>query len=134
MELSLFGDALLLANIREDNEETVGREAEIFDQFFDVREVDEAGRAVDWATIGDPYSWYWGQMSPVTVKIDPPGDNGRRMRTVSVNVQNALINGARPKNSYFSDRDQRARSGGTDQIFISVAQFANGTAPWPIFS
>ncbi len=66
--LTIFGDAALLARINDDADESVGREAEVFLQFFDVRQTDEVGNWVDWQPLDEMISLFWGRMGPFVIK------------------------------------------------------------------
>jgi hypothetical protein len=130
---SLFGDETILARIEDDAEESVGRELTVYLQFFDIRKTDEAGNWVEWAPLDEPLTMFVGRMGPLKVKREPPGDGSSASRIVSVSAQNILVNRARPSFSFFSDRDQKARGDGTDNIFLRVSQYSEGTVRWPIF-
>ena len=90
---------------------------------------------VDWTPLSDPVSLFWGRMGPLTVEMTPPDSNGQRSRVVSVPAQSAFVNRARPPLAFFSDRDQKARDpSGTDNIFLNIAKYSEGTVRWPQFS
>ncbi len=131
--ITLFGDEGLLANIEADADESVGREVNIYLQFFDVRQTDEAGNWVDWQPLDDMISMFWGRMGPLSVKRQAASADGRGSRVISVTVQNALVNRQRPPFSFFSDHDQKARGATDDDIFIRISEFSEGTVRWPIF-
>ena len=133
IELSLFGDAGLLDNIESDADESVGREADIFLQFFDIRQTDDAGAWVDWKALDSKISLSWGIMGPMTVKRQVASDGKPGVRVASVLVQNALVNRQRPVFSFFSKEDQQARTGTTDDMFNMMQELVEGTVKWPIF-
>lgn len=133
MKFSLFGDEEMLGHIEEDAEEASGREVNVWLQFFDVRQMDEAGNWVDWQPLSDPLSLFWGRMGPLGVQRTPPGDDGRATRVISVSAQNAFLNRSRPAFAWFTDRDQKSRSPG-DNMFILVSQLTEGTVRWPKFT
>jgi len=133
INLSLFGEHEFLENIEADADESIGREVNFYLQFFDVRRFNEAGVWVDWQPLDDMISWAWGRMGPLSVSRQPPSERGRALRTISVVVQNALVNRRRPPFGYFSDRDQKARGSADDEIFSRMAEFSEGTVRWPQF-
>ena len=101
-------------------------------QFFDVRRVDQSGSWVDWQPIDELITVFFGKMGPLSVSRQASAD-GRGSRTVSVTVQNSLVNRRRPAFGYYTDQDQKARHSETDSIFIKMAEFSEGTTPWPVF-
>ena len=131
--LSLFGDTGLLDNVEADTEESTGRACNIYLQFFDIRRVDTDGNWVDWQPLDDMISMFWGGMGPMSVKRQAASEQGRGSRAVSITVQNALVNRQRPPFGFFSDRDQKARGRATDDIFIRIPEFSEGTVRWPQF-
>ncbi len=133
IEFSLFGDAGLLDNIEADADESVGRECNVYLQFFDLRKTDEAGNWVDWQPLDNMISMFWGRMGPLSVKRQAASETARGSRVVSVTVQNAMVNRQRPAFGFFSDEDQKARGRAGDDIFIRVPEFSNATAAWPVF-
>lgn len=131
---SLFGSEAILANLDADAEESDGREVNVLLQFFDLRQEDQNGAWVDWALLSDPINVFWGKMGPLTAQMSPPDESGRRQRIVSTRAQNAFFNLGRPRYAFFSDRDQKARDPThTDNIFVKVSQYAEGTIRWPRF-
>lgn len=133
MTFSLFGDTQLLGHLSEDAEESDGREVNVWLQFFDLRQRNEAGEWVEWETLSDPLAMFWGRMGPLRVTMSEPNGEGRRGRIVSVSAQSAFINRARPPFQFFSDRDQKARTDGEDNIFVRVPDYVEGTVRWPQF-
>ena len=133
IEMSLFGGDTLLANIEADADESVGREVNVYLQFFDIRRTDADGNWVDWNPLDDMISMFWGRMGPMSVKRQAASEQGRGSRVVSITVQNALVNRQRPPFGFFSDRDQKARGRTTDDIFIRIPEFSEGTVRWPQF-
>ncbi len=131
--MRLTGEAGLLAQIDADADESVGRECNIYLQFFDVRRFDEAGNWVDWQPIDELVTLFFGNMGPLSVSRQPPSADGRTSRVVSVTIQNSLVNRRRPAFGFFTDQDQKARHSSTDQIFIKMAEFSEGTTRWPVF-
>lgn len=131
--LSLFGDAELLAKIEDDADESVGREAEVFLQFFDVRQINEAGEWVDWQPLDEMISLFWGRMGPFTVQRQAASGDRQGSRSISVTVQSALVNRQRPAFSFFSNADQKGRGHATDNIFSRMSEFSEGTVRWPQF-
>ncbi len=131
--LSLFGGEGLLANIEADAGESVGREVNLYLQFFDIRRTDDAGNWVDWQPIADMLSLFWGRMGPMSVKRQAAGAEGRGLRSISVTVQNAMTNRRRPPLGFFSNTDQRERGSSSDQICIRISEFAEKTVRWPVF-
>lgn len=131
--LSLAGSDALLANLRSDNTESVGRELSVFLQFFDIRRFDELGNWVDWQPLSTPLSLFVGRMGPLSVKRQPPDpENGGATRVVSVSAQNILVNRARPPFQFYSDRDQKARSP-DDNMFLRISRYAENPTRWPTF-
>lgn len=131
---SLTGDTSILAHLEEDADESDGREVNVYLQFFDLRRQDEDGNWVDWRTLADPISLFWGTMGPLMPQMSPPDENGRRQRIIAVRAQSAFFNVNRPRYRFFSDRDQKARDPThTDNIFVKTSQFAEGTIRWPQF-
>lgn len=139
IEFSLFGEAGtdakpgLLDKIEADADESVGRECNVYLQFFDVRQTDEVGDWVDWQPLDELVTLFWGEMGPLSVARQPPSSDGRASRVVTLKVQNALVNRRRPAFGFFTDQDQKARHSETDQIFIKMAEFSEGTTRWPVF-
>ncbi len=133
IELSLFGEAGLLARIDDDADESVGRECNIFLQFFDVRQTDDAGAWVDWQALDQKIALFWGTMGPLGVKRQVESGGNPGVRVVSVVVQNILVNRQRPVWSFFSKEDQIARTGKQDDIFNSMQDLVEGTVKWPVF-
>ena len=133
IEFSLFGEAGLLDKIEADVDESVGREVNVYLQFFDVRKTDEAGIWVDWQPLDEMISMFWGRMGPLSVKRQAAGVDRRGSRVVSVTVQNALVNRQRPQYGYFSAADQKARGRDGDNIFILMPEFSEGTTRYPQF-
>lgn len=133
LTLSLFGSTAILARIDSDTAETVGREVTRYLQFFDIRQVDEAGNAVDWAPLDPPLVDFVGTMGPPFV--DRPkaeaGSKAAASRTVSVRALNAFINRKKPAFGFWSNTDQHARTGGTDNLFINISRMADAVANWP---
>ncbi len=131
--LTIFGEKGLLARINDDADESVGREVNVFLQFFDVRQQDEVGNWVDWDVIPPMISIFSGTMGPMAVKRQVASKGQHGTRAVSVVVQNALVNRQRPPFGHFSIEDQRARTGGNDNMFVRMADLAEGTVRWPVF-
>ena len=133
MTMRLAGAEGLLDKIDTDADESVGRECNVYLQFFDVRKFDEAGNWVDWKAIDKLTTLFFGKMGPLSVSRQPSGTDSRVARVVSVTVQNALVNRRRPVFGFFSDQDQKGRHSATDDIFIKIAEFSEGTTRWPVF-
>ena len=130
----LFGSDELIGDIEGDASESVRQPLTVKLAFSDVRQFDEAGNWVDFTPLDQPLMLFRGTMGPMTIE-QPPGaadGNSRVTRTISIPVQNLLINRARPPYQFFSDRDQKARSP-TDNIFLRVSQYSEGSVRWPIF-
>lgn len=132
ISFSLFGDETMLATIEEDAEEASGREVNVWLQFFDIRQEDEAGNWVEWQPLSDPLVLFWGRMGPLAVQRTPPGEDARASRIVSVSAQNAFLNRSRPAFAWFTDRDQKSRAA-SDNMFVRVSQLTEGTVRWPQF-
>lgn len=133
LKLDLFATSPMIAAMKSDAAQSAGREAVAKFQFFEVRETDEAGNYVRFNTLDDPWEFFWGRMGPLTLDTQPVRAGDTRTRTLSTVVQNAFINRNRPVVSFFSHRDQLARTGGTDLIFIRAAQMASVRVRWPKF-
>ncbi len=136
VEFALFGSADMLANLEADANESAGREVNIHLQFFDIRQIDEAGTWVDWQPLGDLISAFWGVMGPMRARRDPPSAGDPASRVLTVTAQSAFVNRARPAFGFFTDADQRGREiadggAGTDNIFIRMPEFSQGRARWP---
>lgn len=130
---TLFGDEELLEDIEGDATASIGRELTIGLQFFDLRQTDASGNWVEWQPLGPLLTMFVGRMGPLTITRQPPGDGSSATRTVSVSALNILLNRARPAFQFFSDRDQKSRTDGTDNMFLRVSQYSEGTARWPQF-
>lgn len=133
LTLSLFGSVELLAAIEADADEATGREVFRYLQFFDIREFDDNGHWVDWQPLGVPIQIFWGKMGPPILdrpKVDSASP-ASTTRIVTVKAPNAFLNRRKPSFGFFSHRDQLARTGGTDNIFINTSKMANATANWP---
>jgi hypothetical protein len=134
MTFAVFGDEGLLEHLQEDAEVSEGRLVTVRVQFFDVRRFDDDGNFVDWKTLNDPWTVFEGNMGPLTVKRQPPSDDGRATRVVSVSAQNFLIyRGRTPPLAYWSDRAQRAKYP-TDNLFSRMTDYAFAATKWPQFS
>lgn len=133
LTLTLAATPEAVSKMKADTEESIDRECIAKFQFFDVREFDENGDYVSWNLIDEPFEFFWGRMGPLTLNREPNKVGEVATRTISVVAQNALINRSRAKYSYFSHRDQLARTGGTDNIFIRASQMASTTVRWPHF-
>lgn len=130
---TLFGDAAMLAHLEADAEEAAGREVSRYLQFCDIRQFDETGRWVDWEPLGEPIQIFWGEMGALSVtrpRVEP-GSAQPTPRSISVGAVNAFVNRRKPPLGFFSHRDQLARTGGTDLMFINISRMANATANWP---
>lgn len=130
MTFTLAATETLLSAADEDaaNLETIGRDVELWVQFFD----DRLGR--DWNILGNPLLFFWGKMGPIVITQDPPGSDGAIVRTIEVTAQNALRAHGRPPYSFFSDQDQRARSSdGADSLCARIPEFVSGSVTWPRF-
>jgi len=127
---SLFGDATMLANLESDVEESIGRELEIAWQFFDLRERDSGGNWVKWKTLSTPVTLFVGRMGPLRPSRTT-GDDAKRV--ISVSAQSIFINRARPSFMFFSDREQKARGAGTDNLCLRISQYSQGEVRWPQF-
>lgn len=131
---SLYGDAAIIANARADNDEATGRIFRVLFQFFDIRQFDEAGNWVEWQPIGSPLSLFVGRMAPLKVKRTAPDPaRGGATNVISAPAQSVLLNRARPPFKFYSDRDQKSRTDGTDNMFLRISKYADATAPWPTF-
>lgn len=136
LTFALFGDDTMMEKFQESVNETAGREAFLYQQFFDVRQFDESGNWVDWLPLDEPMVTFWGTMGPLIIDrpLQEPGGQGTRTRAVSIHVVNAFKNRRRPAYSYYSHRDQLARSSdGNDQIFVNASRMASVTVRWPKF-
>lgn len=129
---TLFGDETILAQISEDADEASGREVYDYVQFFQVDEFDQDGNWIDWQPIGDPFQMWWGVMGEIAIDRPQVAPGEMATRSVSVPAVNAFHNRRRPTNSYYTDRDQKARHPG-DTIFVAMAS-ARRKIRWPYFS
>lgn len=131
--LALTADVAMLARIRDDADETTGRTMARYIQFFDVRERNELGEWVLGRALDEPVQIFSGTMGPPkldrTVQQNP--DDPPPSRTITVSAVNNLVNRRKPVLSFFSHRDQLARTGGTDNIFINASRMADTTVRWP---
>ncbi len=132
MTFTLFGEAGLLDNIADDGDESAGRTVNVYLQFFDIRQIDEAGNAVDWAVLDDMLVMFAGTMGPLTATIAGPSDERPGTRIISVPAVSAFSNRNRPALAYFSDRDQQGRSPG-DNFCVRVSAYSEGSVTWPVF-
>lgn len=131
--LELSASPSMVKKMKDDSLEAIGRDCVAKFQFFDVRKFDEAGNYVDWEPLDDPWEFFWGKMGPLKLQFPTSRPGETPARLLSVNSLNALTNRSRPSIGYFSHRDQLARTGGTDNIFIRVSQMASTTVRWPNF-
>lgn len=126
--LAASEEMLTFADEDADNDETIGRDVEVWIQSFDV--VPER----DWQLLGDPLLYFWGKMGPIAIDRQVAEDDGQVIRTIEVTAQNAMLNFARPPHSFFSDTDQKARSSdGADNICLRMPEFVDGSVLWPRF-
>jgi hypothetical protein len=133
MTFALTADAASLQTLEADADEAAGREVFRYLQFCDVREVDQSGAPVKYRPLDKPFQIFWGKMGALKVerpKIDP-GSQASPTRIISVSAVNAFVNRRKPAFGFFSHRDQQARSGGTDNMFINASRMADATATWP---
>lgn len=134
LTFQLYGSQGLLDNIEADSEDSQGREVTVYFQFFDTRTKDEGGNWVDWSPLDDPIAIFNGIMGPLQISRQPPNEAGVTERTITVRAVNAFLNRSRPRFSFFSDLDQKGRSGSDDdQIFSRIAAYSDGTIAWPSF-
>jgi hypothetical protein len=133
LTLQLFGDERMNRYFSEDAEDSAGQEAVRYLQFFDVRQFDGAGNWVEWHPIGAPLEIFRGEMGPLQSDrpaiTDPAQGTGTRV--ISVKLLNAMINRKKPPNGYWSNKDQLARTNGTDNIFQKTSEMANASVRWP---
>lgn len=121
MEFAIAGGPELVARFSEDQEEATGREVEVLLQWFDL---------ADWSPLGMPEVEFVGVMGPLRAERPKVKAGGQATRIVSVRASNFLINRARSPNSYYSHRDQQARSQG-DNIFFAMPKMADKRILWP---
>lgn len=119
----LTGNSDMLAFFDEDSDETVGREVTLFFQFFNA----------DWSAISETVQYFWGRMGAPFVDRELHGVGDPASRIVSVRATNPFINRRRPPFAFYSDRDQKARTDGTDNLFIRASQMASAKVAWPSF-
>lgn len=129
---SIPADAAMLALLSADRDQIDGSEANVYAQFFDLRQFDEAGAWVDFAPIGDPRLIHWGRLGQLVGERSPGGPDNRPVRSISVTSTSVIVNRARPAFAYWSDRDQQARAPG-DNMFINMSRVTQ-TLHWPLFN
>lgn len=132
MTFSLMATSEMLSTMSSDSDESIGREVEVFLQFFDVRRFDDAGNFVDWQLLGWPIQIFWGRMGPLRADKTAE-DDGPAQRTLSVSAQNLFVTRGRPPYMHFSDRDQKSRSS-DDNLCVRVSQLSEGSVAWPTFN
>lgn len=90
-------DAAFVAAAQASKAEYYGRLCFIYFQFFDA----------DWQTLDDPVAFWWGRMYGITA-AQTQADDGFT-RTLTLSAETVFASRRRPRNSYYSDRDQQAR-------------------------
>jgi hypothetical protein len=135
MTFQLFADEATLGHFSDDAEESAGREANVYMQFFEIRKEDAIGNWVEWQPLDAPFQVFWGKMGPLTAERPEADENpmdARLTRALSVTASNAFTNRARPAFGFYTDRDQKARHPG-DNMFINAYQMADKRVRWPKF-
>lgn len=130
IQLSLMGDARILTHLDEDTEESSGQFVERVLQFFDIRQYDSQGAWVEWQPLDQPIIIFRGKMGPLEVERAPVVE-GQASRVISVRAVNAFVNRRKPPFAFYSHRDQQARTGGVDNIFINTSRMSDVKVRWP---
>lgn len=80
--------------------------------------LDEAGLLID-----DPYRWFGGRMDTVTI------DDGTDSAVIKVNYEHELISLENPRNTRYSDQEQKRRFPG-DRFFEDITGLQNRVLAW----
>lgn len=130
VQFALMGDERILQHLAEDREESADQKVVRYLQFFDIRQFDENGAWVEWQPLDQPIEFFRGTMGPLTVERQPV-DSGQPSRVISVRAVNALVNRRKPPYAFYSHRDQQARTGNTDNLFINASRMSDVKVRWP---
>jgi hypothetical protein len=110
------------------NEDTIGRDVEVWVQFLDLRPDSRH------QLLPERFLYFWGRMGPLTSDRSPPDQAGNVVMSIEIAAQNALRNWSKPPFGMFSDTDQRHRaSDGADAICVRIPEFVDGSVAWPQF-
>jgi hypothetical protein len=90
-------DATFVAEAQAARAEYYGRLAFIYFQFFDEH----------WQVLDGPVPFWWGRMYGLTVKQASEEDGFTR--TITLSAETVFAARRRPRNSYYTDRDQQGR-------------------------
>lgn len=126
---SLAGPPEILARIRDDQEESLHRDARVYLQFLRVAMTPEEVMT-EWQPLDDPIHVFWGRMGPLSIERRMAKEGQTPIRVVTVKAISALVNRRRPPLAVYSHTEQQIRSPG-DQMFRNMSQMLESVVQWP---
>ena len=114
-------DPQIVTLARSERDELAGRFVTLYLQYFDAA----------WQPVGAPKARWLGRMDTLTISLPmPEGEDGERVRSVTLTAESWAEDRSRPAYGFWSDRDQRKRFPG-DKGLERVAKLQDFVLNWP---